>query len=116
MIMVAHPLIAEQFDLEALQTLVQNPFQREKVTFFAENVRSEVAAVGDVIQSASFVGSGWSWHLFSLRGCEKMGLAPSGCRCFARISHRCEVPVPIFSQPLPESSLTPIDPESLGRG
>ena len=29
-----------------------------------------------------------------------MGLAPSGCRCFARISRRCEVPVPIFSQPL----------------
>ncbi len=29
-----------------------------------------------------------------------MGLAPSGCRCFVRISRSCEVPVPIFSQPL----------------
>jgi hypothetical protein len=35
-----------------------------------------------------------------LRGCEKMGLAPSGCPCFAGISRSCEVPVPIFSQPL----------------
>ena len=28
-----------------------------------------------------------------------MGLAPSGRRCFARISRGCEVPVPFFSQP-----------------
>ena len=32
-------------------------------------------------------------------GVEKMGLAPSGCRRFARISRSCEVPVPIFSRP-----------------
>ena len=29
-----------------------------------------------------------------------MGLAPSGCPCFAGIARSCEVPVPIFSQPL----------------
>ncbi len=33
-----------------------------------------------------------------------MGLAPSGCRCFARISRSCEVPFPIFSQPLRKRS------------
>src|SRR3990167_7747690 len=42
-------------------------------------------------------------YIQRLCGCEKMGLAglaPSGCRCFARISRSCEVPVPVFSQPL----------------
>jgi uncharacterized membrane protein YphA (DoxX/SURF4 family) len=36
----------------------------------------------------------------SLRGCEKMGLAPSKPGYFAELSGHREVPVPIFSQPL----------------
>ena len=36
----------------------------------------------------------------ALPGCENMGLAPSGRASFPRDSSSCEVPVPIFSQPL----------------
>src|SRR3990172_1021679 len=40
------------------------------------------------------------FSLFRFEAMKKMELAPSGCRCFAKISRSCEVPVPICSQPL----------------
>ena len=53
--MIRHQLITEQFDLVALQAFMPNLFKREKVAFFAKNLRSEVPTMQGVIQAS------WNW-------------------------------------------------------
>ena len=60
-------------------------------------------------QKASVVDRLEAYPTISLRGCEKMGLAPSNDRDFPAFFGCREVPVPIFSQPLRESSATLVE-------
>jgi hypothetical protein len=61
-IVIQHPLIAEQLDLVNLEGLMENPFQGLKVLVFVKNLGTQISLIEGVIQSASFVGSRWPWH------------------------------------------------------
>ena len=56
MIVIGHQLIAVQLNPVTLQTFMQNSFKRGEVGIFAENIRSQVAAIEGMIKKSVLLG------------------------------------------------------------
>jgi len=59
---IRHELIRMQLHVVAIQAFGQDTLEGRKITVLVEHDSARITAIQDVVKTAGFIGTFWSWH------------------------------------------------------